>query len=99
VSGYLYVLVDLPLKKEPWCSLNKKLDGPQMQGYFCDQTRQIAFPEVLSQKDATWKGVPEPYFPVINITNRRLLPNFLVTLCILVPSFFLLEKQHCSEPF
>jgi hypothetical protein len=43
------------------------------QGYFLCRN---AVPEVLSQKDATWNGVPELYFPGIDITNPRLRPNF-----------------------
>jgi hypothetical protein len=32
------------------------------QGYFCDGTRRNAVPEALSQKDASWNGVPDPFF-------------------------------------
>jgi hypothetical protein len=46
------------------------------QGYFCDRTLQNAVPEILSQKDASWNRVPEPFFPGIGITNTiPLQPN------------------------
>jgi hypothetical protein len=46
------------------------------QEYFCDGRRQNAVPEVLSQKDTSWNGVPE-LFPGIVITETTLLqPNF-----------------------
>jgi hypothetical protein len=48
---------------------------------------QNAVPEVLSQKDASWSSVPDPFIPVIDITPPPLWPNF-ESLCILEPIFF-----------
>jgi hypothetical protein len=56
-----------------------------IRGYFCDGTCQNAVPGVLSQKDASWNGALEPFFPGIGITNTPLQPNF--GLCILKPIF------------
>jgi hypothetical protein len=39
------------------------------QGYFCDGKCQNTILEVLSQKDASWKGVPECFLFGIDITN------------------------------
>jgi hypothetical protein len=47
------------------------------QGYFCDGKVRNAVPKVLSQKTASWNGIPEPLFPGTGITNTTLLrPNF-----------------------
>jgi hypothetical protein len=37
------------------------------EGYFCDGMRRNAALEILSQKDASQNGVPEPFYPGIDI--------------------------------
>jgi hypothetical protein len=32
------------------------------EGYFCEGTHWNTAPEVFSQKDTNWNGVPEPFF-------------------------------------
>jgi hypothetical protein len=60
-----------------------------IQGYFCDGTCQNAISEVLSKKDASQNGIPEPFFPGIDIINTSPSPiKFWVTLYIPKPIFF-----------
>jgi hypothetical protein len=49
-------------------------------GYFCDETRRSTVPEVLSQNDASWNGVPEPFSLGIDMPNASPSPTeFWVT--------------------
>jgi hypothetical protein len=45
-------------------------------GIFVAECTRTPFQKVLSQKDATWNGIPEPSFPGIGITNLHLRRNF-----------------------
>jgi hypothetical protein len=47
------------------------------QGYLCDGTCQNAVLELLSHKDASQNGIPEPLFPGIGITNTTLSDQIL----------------------
>jgi hypothetical protein len=58
-SQYLLFANDFKI----YCSINHAYD----QGCFCDGTRWNPVLEVLSQKDATQNGVPEPSLPGIGI--------------------------------
>jgi hypothetical protein len=50
------------------CCCNRCHGSAVRHWNFCDGTRWNSIPEVLSQKDASWNGVPEPSFPGIGIT-------------------------------
>jgi hypothetical protein len=64
------------------------------QGYFCDGTCQNAVPEVLSLKDASWNGIPEPFVFGISITNTNPLHKILGH-CLCSGTFFL--KKNSPE--
>jgi hypothetical protein len=61
-------------------------------GALCDGTHWSAILEVLSQKDAGWNGVLEPFFRGISITNTSTsVTEFWVTA---FQNLFSLEKLH-----
>jgi hypothetical protein len=71
------------------------LDILHTNRYFCDGTLQNGVPEVLSQKDARWNGVPE-LFPGNDITNISPSPIGFWSL-YMFRNLLSLEKKLCSS--
>jgi hypothetical protein len=63
------------------------------QGYFCDGMCHNAIPEVLSQKDTSLNGVPEPFFLGIDISDMFPSPTeFWIT--VLSRTYFLYKNNY-----